>query len=52
MKGTIQSPPEPEEILFALIPVPVKDTMSHYWLSLTWGRTLIPVPIKGTIDDR
>ena len=27
----------------------MKGTMSHYWLSLTRGKTLIPVPVKGTI---
>ena len=27
----------------------MKGTMSHYWLSLTRGKTLIPVPTKGTM---
>ena len=27
----------------------MKGMMSHYWLSLTRGKTLIPVPTKGTM---
>ena len=50
MKGTIIEKVDIPDSQKALIPVPVKDTMSHYWLSLTRGRTLIPVPTKGMIN--